>query len=59
MTLMGFMREDPQGCVNKESESDIDSARATSCRLELIFPWSLLQGTHTSTLEREIGIVES
>ena len=27
-----------QGCDNKESESDTDSARATSCRLELIFP---------------------
>ena len=59
MTPMGFMREDPQGCVNKESESDTDSARATSCRLELHLPLELVLGTRASTLEREIGIVES
>ena len=53
------MQEDPPKLNNKESESDIDSARAVSCRLELHLPLELVLGTHTGILEREIGIVES
>ena len=35
---IGDLLEKIPKCDNKESKSDIDSARATSCRLELIFP---------------------
>ena len=55
----GDLREKIPKCDNKESKSDIDSARATSCRLEPHLPLDLLYDAHEGTLEREIGILES
>ena len=53
------MLEDPPKLDNKESESDIDSARVVSCRLKLHLPLELVLDTHTGILAREIGIVGS